>query len=107
MDLFENNFEFLFAPDTTLHEHRLRLEVSLFINDEITAKRMDVRDKHEMMNKYLKLIEDTPMFMFNKHLETDKESGYFYENNKILTPNPHMAQFSDWCDRIQKEVIIG
>ena len=88
--LFENDFELLLSSDSSLHEHKLRLEISMFINEEIVAKRMDVRDKHEIMNNYLNLIEVTPMFMFSKHQEVDRESGYFYEQNKILVPNPKM-----------------
>ena len=89
-NLFGNDFEFLLSSDSSLHEHKLRLEISMFINEEIVAKRMDVRDKHEIMNNYLNLIEVTPMFMFSKHQEVDRESGYFYEQNKILVPNPKM-----------------
>ena len=93
MHLFQNDFEFFFVTDSNLHEHKLRLEISLFLNDEITKKKIDVKDKHELMNKYLKMVEDTPMIMFSKKDDHDKEGGYFYERNKILIPNHSMLQF--------------
>ena len=51
---------------------------------------MDVKDKYERMNKLLKLIEETPMIMFSKHDDGDRNGGYFFEQNKIVIPNPQM-----------------
>ena len=86
MKLFANNFEFLFATNS-LHEDVLRHTISLYLNDLIKMRKIIVQDKYETMNKYLKLIEDTPMFMQSAFRQEDKEKGHYFENNKIILPN--------------------
>jgi hypothetical protein len=95
--LFEKDFDFLVVLGMeTLHEEFLRTVLSTYFNKECTIKtegslkkpgKYKTHDKYVTMEKWLKLIEDTPMMMFSAFRNTDKEKGYFYENNKMVLPS--------------------
>ena len=55
------SFEFIMPLLDEVHEFRIRAEISQYLNNQIDKGKISVYEKFHLMNKYLKLIEETPM----------------------------------------------
>lgn len=88
-----------------VHEFRIRAEISQYLNQQIDKGHISVHEKYKLMNKYLKLIEDTPMVQYSSF--RSPKTGYFREMNNLVIPDNYMLNFKVWCDEIQPQVIKG
>ena len=88
-----------------VHEFRIRAEISQYLNMKIERNEISVYEKYHLMNKYLKLIEETPMLQYSSFRSPN--TGYFRELNNLVIPDNYMINFKVWCEEIQPKVIDG
>ena len=89
--VFKRDFEFIMSHYDEIHEYRLRTTISPYLDYQISLNNILPWEKHEYLEYYLQLIEETPMILFSKNML------YPMERNKILIPDSYMLKFDEWC----------
>ena len=77
-----------------MHDFRIRNSIGYYLDEQIRKNELMPWEKYGEMNKYLNLIEETPMILFS----ANRSPKHYLENNKIVIPDNYMLKFDEWCN---------
>ena len=92
-NFFSDDFEFIIMNDDQLHESEFEPKVRDYFEKYPQEEEVDIQ---YWVEKVKKAVAKAPIITMSLRTRTNYDTGYWYENNKILIPDNYQLE-EDWC----------